>query len=147
MAVVNKSRTVRITSSCVGIACHKNNPNYYDLVLPWDVRITFSGTFLHYSTADPYPGNGNASHGCVHLSYANARWYYHLSNEGDPVMITGAPRRKASGDNGYADMTCRGACGWRQRQEAVHHPHVSSGAPRGDSDPPWHGSRSRPGGP
>lgn len=103
MAVVSKSRTVRMTSCSVGIACKKSDPNYYDLVLPWDVRLTYSGTFIHYSNADPYPGSGNASHGCVHLSYANARWYYGLAKQGDPVTITGTPRGKAAGDNGYAD--------------------------------------------
>lgn len=103
MAVVSKSRTVRMTSCSVGIACDPGDPNYYDLVLPWDVRITTSGTFLHYSTADPYPGQGNGSHGCVHLSYANARWFYNLSKQGDPVTITGTPRGKTPGDNGYAD--------------------------------------------
>ncbi|MGZ4664807.1 MAG: L,D-transpeptidase [Frankiaceae bacterium] len=103
MAVVNTARTVRMTSCSVGIACDPSNPNFYDLVLPWDVRITTSGTFVHYSTADPYPGSGNASHGCVHLSYANARWYYNLSKQGDPVRITGTPRGKTPGDNGYAD--------------------------------------------
>jgi lipoprotein-anchoring transpeptidase ErfK/SrfK len=110
MAVVSKSRTVRMTSCSVGIACNPGDPNYYDLVLPWDVRITSSGTFVHYSTADPYPGQGNASHGCVHLSYADARWFYNLSKQGDPVTITGTPRGKAAGDNGYADFDVP----WRQ---------------------------------
>ncbi len=103
MAVVNKQRTVRMTSCSVHIACNKKDPNFYDLVLPWDVRITWSGTFLHYSTADPYPGNGNGSHGCVHLSWDNAQWYYNLVKQGDPVKITGSPRGKSPGDNGYAD--------------------------------------------
>jgi lipoprotein-anchoring transpeptidase ErfK/SrfK len=103
MAVVNKSRTVRMTSCSVHIACNKKDPNFYDLVLPWDVRITWSGTFLHYSTGDPYPGHSYGSHGCIHLSYADAEWYYNLSKQGDPVTITGSPRGKAAGDNGYAD--------------------------------------------
>ena len=103
MAVVNKERTVRMTSCSVHIACDKKDPNFYDLVLPWDVRITWSGTFLHYSTADPYPGNGYGSHGCVHLSWDNAQWFYNLSKQGDPVTITGSPRGKSPGDNGYAD--------------------------------------------
>jgi len=102
MAVVNKSRTVRMTSCSVGIACNKKDPNYYDLTLPWDVRITWSGTFLHYSTGDPYPGHSYGSHGCVHLSLADAKWYYNLVKQGDPVTITGSPRGKADGDNGYA---------------------------------------------
>ena len=102
MAVVNKSRTIRMTSCSVGISCKKNSPDYYDLTLPWDVRITWSGTFLHYSTGDPHPGHSYGSHGCVHLSYADAEWYYNLSKEGDPVTVTGSPRGKADGDNGYA---------------------------------------------
>ncbi len=104
MAVVNKSPTIRMTSCSVGIACKKSDPNYYDLTLPWDVRITWSGTFLHYSTGDPNPGHSYGSHGCVHLSLADAKWYYNLSKEGDPVTVTGSPRGKADGDNGYADF-------------------------------------------
>lgn len=103
MAVVNKSRTVRMTSCSVHIACDKKDPNFYDLTLPWDVRITNSGTFLHYSTGDPYPGHSYGSHGCVHLSWDDAQWYYDLTKQGDPVTITGSPRGKAEGDNGYAD--------------------------------------------
>lgn len=103
MAVVNKERTTRMTSCSVHIACDKDDPNFYDITLPWDVRITYSGTFLHYSTGDPNPGHGYGSHGCIHLSYSDAEWYYNLSKQGDPVTITGSPRGKADGDNGYAD--------------------------------------------
>jgi lipoprotein-anchoring transpeptidase ErfK/SrfK len=103
MAVVSKARKIRMTSCSVGITCKKKSPNFYNLVLPWDVRITWSGTFLHYSTGDPYPGHSFGSHGCVHLSKADARWYYKLSKQGDPVKVTGTPRSKAPGDNGYAD--------------------------------------------
>lgn len=103
MAVVDKERTTRMTSCSVGIACDKSDPNFYDLTLPWDVRITNSGTFLHYSTGDPYPGHSYGSHGCVHLSWNDAEWYYNLSKQGDPVTIQGSPRGLAEGDNGYAD--------------------------------------------
>lgn len=102
MAVVNKSRTVRMDSCSVHITCSPSDPSYYDLELPWDVRITWSGTFLHYSTGDPHPGYGNGSHGCVHLSLADAEWFYNVSKPGDPVTITGSPRAKADADNGYA---------------------------------------------
>jgi lipoprotein-anchoring transpeptidase ErfK/SrfK len=105
MAVVEKSRTVEMDSCSVQIACDKSDPNYYDLVLPWDVRLTYSGTFVHYSDADPYPGNANGSHGCIHLSYSDAEWYYNISKQGDPVTITGSPRGKPPGDNGYADYS------------------------------------------
>jgi lipoprotein-anchoring transpeptidase ErfK/SrfK len=105
MAVVNKERTTEMTSCSVGIACSKSDPNFYDITLPWDVRITNSGTFLHYSTGDPYPGHSYGSHGCVHLSWTDAEWYYNLAKQGDPVTITGSPRGKPAGDNGYADYS------------------------------------------
>ena len=102
MAITDKAKEVRMTSCSVGIACDKSDPNYYDLTLPWDVHLTFSGTYIHYSTGDPYPGHSVGSHGCVHLSLSNAEWYYNYVKQGDPVTITGSPRGKAAGDNGYA---------------------------------------------
>lgn len=103
MAVIDKSAKVHMTSCSVGISCDKKSPNFYDLTLPWDVHLTNSGTYIHYSTGDPYPGHGNGSHGCVHLSLTDAKWFYNFARQGDPVTITGSPRGKAPGDNGYAD--------------------------------------------
>ncbi|WP_245687652.1 L,D-transpeptidase, partial [Streptacidiphilus griseoplanus] len=102
MAVLDKERSVRMTSCSVGITCDRGNPNFYDLTLPWDVHLTYSGTYVHYSTGDPQPGHSYGSHGCVHLSLANAKWYYDYVKQGDPVTITGSPRGKAAADNGYA---------------------------------------------
>ncbi|WP_370673314.1 L,D-transpeptidase [Streptomyces sp. DvalAA-14] len=103
MAVIDKSAKVRMTSCSVGISCDKKSPDYYDLTLPWDVHLTNSGTYIHYSTGDPQPGHSVGSHGCVHLSLADAKWYYNFVKQGDPVTISGTPRGKAPGDNGYAD--------------------------------------------
>ncbi|MHA6757491.1 L,D-transpeptidase [Streptacidiphilus sp. PAMC 29251] len=102
MAVTDKAPEVHMTSCSVHITCDPANPQFYDLTLPWDVHLTFSGTYVHYSTGDPVPGHGYGSHGCVHLSLANAKAYYNLVEQGDPVTITGSPRGKADGDNGYA---------------------------------------------
>jgi lipoprotein-anchoring transpeptidase ErfK/SrfK len=103
MAVIDKQPEVHMTSCSVGISCNPKSPNYYDLTLPWDVHLTTSGTYVHYSTGDPYPGHSVGSHGCIHLSLANAKWFYNYVEQGDPVTITGSPRGKAAGDNGYAD--------------------------------------------
>ncbi|MCX4829463.1 L,D-transpeptidase [Streptomyces sp. NBC_01016] len=104
MAVIDKQKKVHMTSCSVGISCDKGSPNYYDLTLPWDVHLTQSGTYVHYSTGDPNPGSGSArgSHGCVHLSMADAKWFYGQVKQGDPITITGSPRAKAPADNGYA---------------------------------------------
>ncbi|MFI9649280.1 Ig-like domain-containing protein [Streptomyces sp. NPDC052040] len=106
MAVIDKQEKVHMTSCSVGISCDKSSPNYYDLTLPWDVHLTQSGTYVHFSTGDPNPGSGSArgSHGCVHLSLADAKWFYSQVEQGDPITITGSPRAKASADNGYADF-------------------------------------------
>jgi lipoprotein-anchoring transpeptidase ErfK/SrfK len=104
MAVMSKAKTVHMTSCSVKITCDKKNPDFYDLTLPWDVQLTSSGTYIHYSTGDPQPGHSSGSHGCVHLSMADAKWFYNYVKQGDPVTITGTPRGKAAADNGYADF-------------------------------------------
>ncbi|WP_030904565.1 L,D-transpeptidase [Streptomyces sp. NRRL F-5126] len=103
MAVIDKQPKVHMTSCSVGISCDKKSKDYYDLTLPWDVHLTNSGTYLHYSSGDPYPGHSVGSHGCVHLSLADAKWFYNIVKQGDPITITGSPRGKAAPDNGYAD--------------------------------------------
>jgi len=104
MAVIDKAPEVRMTSCSVDITCDPSNPNFYDITLPWDVQLTTSGTYVHYSTGDPQPGHSYGSHGCVHLSLSNAKWFYNYVEEGVPVTITGSPRGLAAGDNGYADF-------------------------------------------
>lgn len=71
----------------------------YDIEVPWSVRFTASGNFLHdayWSVGDQ--GFANVSHGCVNLSPENARTYYKLAVLGDPVTITGSPRAGTWGD-------------------------------------------------
>jgi lipoprotein-anchoring transpeptidase ErfK/SrfK len=64
----------------------------YDILVPFSVRITYSGAFVH---AAPWSlnqqGSENVSHGCVNLAPQYAEKYYNLSVPGDPVTITGSP--------------------------------------------------------
>ena len=65
----------------------------YDIWVPWSVRFTWSGDYMHdafWSVGEQ--GFTNVSHGCVNLSPANAETYYKLAVPGDPVTITGSPR-------------------------------------------------------
>lgn len=94
MAVIDKEREVHMTSCSVGISCTKGSPDFYDLTLPWDVHLTTSGTYVHYSTGDPYPGHSYGSHGCVHLSMADSKWFYDFVKQGDPITITGSPEAR-----------------------------------------------------
>ncbi|MFD7719322.1 Ig-like domain-containing protein [Streptomyces sp. NPDC059814] len=106
MAVIDKQEKVHMTSCSVGISCTKGDANYYDLTLPWDIHLTQSGTYVHFSTGDTNPGSGSAlgSHGCVHLSLSDAKWFYGQVKQGDPITVTGSPRAKAPADNGYASF-------------------------------------------
>jgi hypothetical protein len=65
----------------------------YNLEVPWSVRITFSGDYLHdayWSVGEQ--GFENVSHGCVNMSPEDAEIYYKMSIPGDPVKIVGSPR-------------------------------------------------------
>jgi lipoprotein-anchoring transpeptidase ErfK/SrfK len=80
------------------LSIEKHNPEEmkgpgYDISVPWSVRFTWSGDYLHdafWSVGQQ--GFENVSHGCINLSPANAETYYDLSLPGDPVTVTGSPR-------------------------------------------------------
>ncbi|MFI0718098.1 Ig-like domain-containing protein [Streptomyces sp. NPDC021224] len=104
MAEMGKAPSVHMTSCSVHISCTPGTPNYYDVTLPWDVQLTTSGTYVHFSDSHPNPGQ-SGSHGCIHLSLADAKWFYAHAHQGDPVTVTGTPRGLVPGDNGYAAFT------------------------------------------
>jgi lipoprotein-anchoring transpeptidase ErfK/SrfK len=73
----------------------------YSLEVPWSVRITWSGDYLHdayWSVGEQ--GFTNVSHGCVNMPPIDAQIYYQMENPGDPVMITGSPL-EGTWDNGW----------------------------------------------
>jgi lipoprotein-anchoring transpeptidase ErfK/SrfK len=73
----------------------------YNIEVPWSVRITWSGDYLHdayWSVGEQ--GFANVSHGCVNMSPADAEIYYKMAVPGDPVKIIGSPRA-GTWDNGW----------------------------------------------
>jgi lipoprotein-anchoring transpeptidase ErfK/SrfK len=85
----------------------------YDIMVPWSVRFTWSGDYLHdayWSVGDQ--GFANVSHGCVNLSPAHAETYYQMAVQGDPVTITGSPRGGTWG-NGWTVWFLRWRDLWR----------------------------------
>jgi lipoprotein-anchoring transpeptidase ErfK/SrfK len=99
--VLEKSPSIIMDSATVGIP--KGNPDYYYETVLWDVRISWSGEFVHsapWSVASQ--GRANVSHGCVNADAADAEWFYNLSRRGDLVVVTGTPRPLAAG-NGWTD--------------------------------------------
>ena len=80
------------------LSIEKHNPEEmkgpgYDIQVPWSVRFTWSGDYLHdafWSVGQQ--GFENVSHGCINLSPEHAKAYYELSVPGDPVTVSGSPR-------------------------------------------------------
>jgi lipoprotein-anchoring transpeptidase ErfK/SrfK len=94
---VQKNNPVRMIGGTKGTA------GYYNELVNWAVRFTFSGDYYHsapWSVVDQ--GTTNVSHGCVNLPPAAAEIYYKLAVPGDPITITGSPRPGAW-DNGWTE--------------------------------------------
>jgi lipoprotein-anchoring transpeptidase ErfK/SrfK len=99
--VLDKQVMKVMDASTIGIS--KSSPEYYKLDVPYAMRITWSGEFVHaapWSTGEQ--GRANVSHGCVGMSMSNAIWLYNLTSVGDVVKIVGSPRSLEPG-NGYTD--------------------------------------------
>ncbi len=72
----------------------KEDPLYYDEVIPKAVRISGEGEYVHWadwSVNDQ--GARNVSHGCVNLSPSDASWFFNTFSYGDVVEITNTGRQ------------------------------------------------------
>ncbi|HTU72040.1 MAG TPA: Ig-like domain-containing protein [Trebonia sp.] len=81
----------------------KGKPGYYNELVNWAVRFTFSGDYYHsapWSVVDQ--GTTNVSHGCVNLPPNDAETYYNLAIPGDPITITGSPKA-GNWDDGWTE--------------------------------------------
>ena len=71
----------------------KGSPGYYNELVYWAVRFTYSGDYYHsapWSVVDQ--GTTNVSHGCVNLPPSDAEMYYKMAIPGDPITITSSPK-------------------------------------------------------
>ncbi|MEA2580218.1 MAG: hypothetical protein QOE83_1110 [Actinomycetota bacterium] len=101
---ISTGKTGDDTPNGTYLTMDKTNPEEmigpgYDILVPWSVRFTLSGNFMHdayWSVGEQ--GFANVSHGCVNMSPANAETYYKLALQGDPVTITGSPSPGRWGD-------------------------------------------------
>jgi lipoprotein-anchoring transpeptidase ErfK/SrfK len=100
--VILEKHTLKIMDATT-IGIPEDDPDYYRLEVPYAMRVTWSGEFVH---AAPWSvgsqGLANVSHGCVGMSPANAYWLFNQSTVGDVVKVVGSPRSLEPG-NGYTD--------------------------------------------
>jgi lipoprotein-anchoring transpeptidase ErfK/SrfK len=84
---VEKANPVRM------IGGKKGTPDYYNELVNWAVRFTYSGDYYHsapWSVVNQ--GDSNVSHGCVNLAPEDAQAYYNLAIPGDPITITNSTK-------------------------------------------------------
>jgi lipoprotein-anchoring transpeptidase ErfK/SrfK len=100
--VISEKHQLKVMdATTIGIS--RSDPEYYRLDVPYALRVTNSGEFVHaapWSVADQ--GRARVSHGCVGMSTANAIWLYNQTHVGDIVQVVGSPRKLEPG-NGWTD--------------------------------------------
>ncbi|GGK80922.1 hypothetical protein GCM10007964_24500 [Sphaerisporangium melleum] len=98
---MGKKQVETMTSGWMGVTDPKD-PLYYKLEIPWAVRISDSGEYVHQSAGDyQFLGRSNQSHGCVRATPAGAKWFYTIAQRGDVVQVTGT-KRKLDWRNGWS---------------------------------------------
>ncbi|HUR51392.1 MAG TPA: Ig-like domain-containing protein [Mycobacteriales bacterium] len=100
--VLVREREHLYNSATVGIPT--SSPDGYYEKLPWSVRISNAGAFVHANPATVrYQGSTNVSHGCVNASVRDAKWFYENSHLGDIVNVVHAAVGPVRWDAGMAD--------------------------------------------
>ncbi len=80
-----------------------DDPEYYRLEVPYALRVTSSGEFVHGAPwSVGAQGRARVSHGCVGMSMTNARWFFGLTRIGDVISVVGTGRGLERG-NGWTD--------------------------------------------
>lgn len=111
--VLEKEPFVRMVSDTVGIAAGSSDS--YDLGVYWDVRVTWSGEYVHAAPwSEGSQGVANVSHGCTGLSTENAEWFYNHVHVGDIVQVVNSHGTTMTPfDNGFGDWNLD----WSQWQQ------------------------------
>jgi lipoprotein-anchoring transpeptidase ErfK/SrfK len=100
--VVSEKHPMKVMDAAT-INIRPGEREYYRLNVPYALRVTWSGEFVHgapWSVGNQ--GRANVSHGCVGMSMANARWFYGLTKVGDVINVVGSTR-VLEPNNGWTD--------------------------------------------
>lgn len=75
----------------------------YDEDVPWSLRITNSGEFIHAAAWNSQIGQASTSNGCTNLDTDAAIWMFDFSVIGDVVLYPNAPGPVMPSWDGYGD--------------------------------------------
>ncbi|MEW2359751.1 Ig-like domain-containing protein [Spirillospora sp. NPDC029432] len=99
---MGKENPAIMTSEWMGVDPKDKKNGGYKEVIPWAVRISNSGEYVHAMAATVWAqGRQNVSHGCLNSPPAAAKWFYNWSYRGDVVVITGS-KRGLDWNNGWS---------------------------------------------
>ena len=99
---MGKENPAIMTSEWMGVDPEDKKNGGYKEVIPFAVRISNSGEYVHSMAATVWAqGRQNVSHGCVNSPPKDAQWFYDFSYRGDPVIITGS-KRGLDWNNGWS---------------------------------------------
>ncbi|MFD4461284.1 Ig-like domain-containing protein [Nocardia sp. NPDC058480] len=100
--VSDRHEKIIMDSSTYGVAV--NSSDGYRTPVDYATRISYSGIFFHSAPwSVGQQGYSNASHGCLNLSPANARWVYENAKRGDITVIKNTVGGTLSGVDGLGD--------------------------------------------
>ena len=89
--IIERNAEIIMDSATVGIP--KGDPNYYKIKTQWNLRLTWTGEFIHSAPwSVNAQGTENVSHGCTNMAPADAQWMFNNSRMGDLVKFTGSSR-------------------------------------------------------
>lgn len=91
-----------------------SNPayDYANVYVRWAVRLNNNGEFTHHNPAALSPDA--ETHGCINMSEDDARAFYDMVIEGDPVEVVNSPVMLSAADGDIYDW----AVPWEQWQRA-----------------------------
>ncbi len=91
---MGKENPAIMTSEWMGVDPDDKENGGYKEVIPWAVRISASGEYVHEMASTVWAqGRQNVSHGCINSPPKDARWFYNWSYRGDPVDVIHSKRR------------------------------------------------------
>ena len=89
--IIERNSDITMDSATVGIP--KGDPDYYKIKTKWNLRVTWTGEFLHSAPwSVNAQGTQNVSHGCTNMRPSDAEWMFNNSKMGDIVKFTGSNR-------------------------------------------------------